>query len=296
MSAGERWLVTGANGRLGRELVRLLTARDDVETTAADRRTLDLTDPATSFDLLDAHDIVVNAAAWTDVDGAEKDEPSATEINSHAVRRLARACARRSVRLIHVSTGYVFSGRARIPYREDAPAEPINAYGRSKLAGEQALLTELPELGHVVRTSWLYGDDGPDFLVSVLGRGRRGEPVNVVTDQRGQPTSIPALARQIIALGRAGRRGTAAPGIYHGTSAGHASWYELARAAFALAGADPDLVLPVTTAEYDPSAPRPEYTVLAHTRWAAAGLPDQPHWHDQLVGFLTRRATAPPAV
>jgi dTDP-4-dehydrorhamnose reductase len=282
-----RWLVTGARGRLGRDLVRTLQGRDGTAVTAADRRILNITEPAAIRTLVAQHDVVVNAAAWTDVDGAERSEAAATAVNGEAVRQLARACARSSAWLIHISTDYVFSGRARTPYPENAEPDPINAYGRSKLAGERAVAAELPARGQVIRTAWLYGGQVKSFVDEVLRRGNRGEPVRVVTDQRGQPTWISALTGQIIALGDQAWRGAAGPGVYHGTATGHASRYELARAAFELAGLDPDRVRPVTTAEFPLPARRPAYTVLEHSRWASCSVPAQPHWRDQLAAFLS---------
>ncbi|HEY8473944.1 MAG TPA: dTDP-4-dehydrorhamnose reductase [Natronosporangium sp.] len=277
-----RWLVTGAAGMLGRDLVPVLSEHGSV--TAADRAALDLTEPAAvAAATVAGHDVVINTAGWTDVDGAEADEAAATEVNGHAVARLARACDHAGALLIQLSTDYVFDGTATSPIPEDAPTNPINAYGRSKLVGEQAVREILPRTGYIVRTAWLYGAHGRNFVKTMLRLAVERETVDVVDDQRGQPTWTRALARQLAALGEAAVRGTAPPGIYHGTAAGAASWYELARAVFELAGHDPNRVRPVSSAEFPRPAPRPAYSVLGHGRWALAGIPPQPHWRDQLA-------------
>lgn len=280
-----RWLVTGAGGMLGQELVAALQAAGEV-VTAAERATLDITDPAAVAAAVTGHDLVVNTAAWTDVDGAEADEPAATRVNGEAVDLLAAACARTDARLIHLSTDYVFPGTGERPYPENAPTAPLNAYGRSKLVGEQAVRRRLPHTGYVVRTAWLYGAHGRNFVATMLRLAGQRETVQVVTDQIGQPTWTGALAAQLVALGRAAVAGRAPAGIYHGTAGGQASWYELARAVFAGAGLDPDRVRPTTSAQFPRPARRPAYSVLGHDRWWAAGVPVQPHWRDQLAQAL----------
>jgi dTDP-4-dehydrorhamnose reductase len=279
-----RWLVTGAAGMLGRDLV---TALQDLGTvTGADRSTLDITDPGAVAGAVAGHDVVVNAAGWTAVDHAEAEEAAATAVNGDAVAGIARTCAATGARLIQVSTDYVFRGDAISPYHEDAPTDPVNAYGRSKLAGERAVREVLPETGYIVRTAWLYGRHGPNFVATMLRLAGERESVPVVDDQSGQPTWTSALARQVAALGTAAVRGAAPPGAYHGTASGVTTWYGLARAVFAGAGLDPDRVRPTTSAEFTRPARRPAYSVLGHDRWAAAGVPVQPHWRDQLAEAL----------
>lgn len=279
-----RWLVTGAAGMLGRDLVATLQHRGTV--TAADRSTLDVTDPDAVAAAVAGHDVVVNAAGWTAVDSAETEEVTATAVNGEAVAGIARACAATGARLVHVSTDYVFPGDATTPYREDAPTDPVNAYGRSKLAGERAVRDLLPLTGYIVRTAWLYGRHGPNFVATMLRLAGERETISVVDDQLGQPTWTGALSRQVAALGLAAVGGTAPPGAYHGTASGQTTWYGLARAVFAGAGLDPDRVRPATSAEFPRPARRPAYSVLGHDRWAAAGVPLQPDWHDQLAEAL----------
>ncbi|HEY3007746.1 MAG TPA: dTDP-4-dehydrorhamnose reductase [Micromonosporaceae bacterium] len=279
------WLVTGAGGMLGRELVAVLAARGAA--VAAPRRAeLDITDPAAVAAAVAGRDLVVNAAAWTDVDGAETAEDAATAVNGTAVAGLAAACARAGAALVHVSTDYVFPGTAGRPYAEDAPTAPINAYGRSKLAGERAIQAVLPERGFVVRTAWLYGAGGPNFVATMLRLARERDTVDVVDDQLGQPTWSYALADRLVALGQAALAGAAPAGVYHGTASGQTTWYGLAREVFARAGLDPDRVRPTTSERFVRPAKRPAYSVLGHGRWAAAGLPPMAGWREMLAAAL----------
>jgi dTDP-4-dehydrorhamnose reductase len=292
-----RWLVTGAAGMLGHDLVAVLRDRPDVALTALDRTGVDLTDPVAVHRAVVGAQVVVNAAGWTDVDGAEAAEPAATAVNGAGVANLARAAGVDGAVLLHVSTDYVFGGNPtgtprRTPYPEDAPTAPVNAYGRSKLAGEQALLTILPTRGYLVRTAWLYGGHGRSFVATMLGQATRGRAVDVVDDQVGQPTWTLALARRLVALGEAALAGTAPPGIYHGTCSGQTTWYGLAAAVYAAAGADPGLVRATTSRAHPRPARRPGFSVLGHDRWSGAGLAPMPPWLDCLHEALTSPAFA----
>jgi dTDP-4-dehydrorhamnose reductase len=281
-----RLLVTGAGGMLGRDLLAAAAGRSGLSVTAATRAELDITDPVAVSAAVAGHDVVVNAAAWTDVDAAESHEEAATAVNGDGVANLARACAATGARLIHLSTDYVFPGDATRPYPEDAPTDPINAYGRSKLAGERVIATLLPEAGYIVRTAWLYGRHGGNFVHTVLRLASERENLAVVDDQRGQPTWSYALAGQLLGLADAALAGRAAAGVYHGTASGETTWYGLARAVFALRGLDPDRIRPTTSALYPRPARRPAYSVLAHDRWSAAGLPALPDWRTSLAEAL----------
>jgi len=280
-----RWLVTGAGGMLGHDLVEVLSAT--VELTALDRSALDVTDASAVTDAVAGHDVVVNAAAWTDVDGAETAEDSATAVNGDAVGHLARACSAAGARLLHVSTDYVFSGGTS-PYPEDGDPAPLNAYGRGKLVGERAVLTLAPSHGYVVRTAWLYGQHGRNFVSTVLRLASQRDTLDVVTDQVGQPTWTLALARRLAELGAASLDGRAAPGVYHATASGRTSWYGLARAVFEEAGLDPDRVRPTTSEAFPRPAPRAAFSVLRDTRFAALGLPPLPEWRTMLADAFTR--------
>lgn len=286
-----RWLVTGAGGMLGREVTAALAAVGERDVTAATREVLDITDPAAVATVVPGHDVVVNTAAWTDVDGAEADEAGATRVNGDAVALLARACAGSGARLLHLSTDYVFPGDGTSPYPEDAPTDPVNAYGRSKLAGERAVLDTLPGRGYVVRTAWLYATHSRNFVTTMLRLAQQRDTVDVVDDQVGQPTWARALAGQLVALGRSAHAGTAPAGVYHGTAAGTASWYDLARAVFAGAGLDPARVRPTTSEHFVRPARRPAYSVLGHAAWSRTGVAPLPDWR----GMLAEALAAAPA-
>ncbi|PNG19308.1 dTDP-4-dehydrorhamnose reductase, partial [Streptomyces cahuitamycinicus] len=248
-----RWLVTGAGGMLGRDVVGELTGRGE-SVVGLDRAALDITSPEAVDAAVREHhpDIVVNCAAYTAVDDAETDEARALEINGDGPRLLARACAVHGARMIHVSTDYVFSGEARTtPYPEDHPTGPRTAYGRTKLAGEQAVLEELPGASAVLRTAWLYGVHGSNFVRTMIGLEARRDTLDVVDDQRGQPTWSADVAERITDLGP--RLGPDTHGVFHATDSGEATWYDLAREVFSLIGADPDRVRPTSSAAF----PRP---------------------------------------
>ncbi|GHH20995.1 dTDP-4-dehydrorhamnose reductase [Streptomyces rubradiris] len=280
-----RWLVTGAGGMLGRDLCAMLAGAGE-NVTAAARTDLDITDPDAVRTAVRSHDVVVNCAAWTDVDGAEAAEKRATAVNGTGVRHLAAACAATGARLLHVSTDYVLPGDATEPYREFAPTGPVNAYGRSKLVGERAVAELLPEHGYTVRTAWLYGEHGPNFVSTMLRLATERDTLDVVDDQYGQPTWTYALARQLVALGRAAVSGRAPAGVYHGTASGSTTWCGLARAVYRLGGLDPDRVRPVGSSSFPRPARRPAYSVLGHDRWAAAGLAPLGDWHTMLAEAL----------
>lgn len=281
-----RVLVTGAGGMLGRDLLAVLGGRPEFEVTAARRAELDITDPAAVHAAVAGHDVVINAAAWTDVDGAERQEAAATEVNGTAVGHLATACATEGARLIQVSTDYVLGGDTPTPYPENALTAPVNAYGRGKLVGEEAVHRLLPDVGYVVRTAWLYGAYGPNFVATLLRLAAEREHLDVVDDQRGQPTWSYALAERLVELATAALAGHAAPGVYHGTASGETTWCGLARAVFELSGLDPERIRPTTSDHYRRPAARPAYSVLSHGRWREASLPPLRPWRAMLADAL----------
>ncbi|GAA2278955.1 dTDP-4-dehydrorhamnose reductase [Streptomyces hawaiiensis] len=283
-----RWLITGAGGMLGRDVVEELKSRGE-SVVGLDRAALDITHPSAVDAAVRQHrpDLVVNCAAYTAVDDAETDETRALEINGDGPRLLARACAAHSARLIHVSTDYVFSGEARTtPYPEAHPTGPRTAYGRTKLAGERAVLEELPGASAIVRTAWLYSVHGANFVRTMIGLEARRDTLDVVDDQRGQPTWSADVAERIADLGP--RLGPDAHGIFHATSTGEATWHDLAREVFSLIGADPDRVRPTSSAAFPRPAPRPAYSALAHGRWQEIGLQLPRDWRSALHEALPR--------
>jgi dTDP-4-dehydrorhamnose reductase len=274
-----RWLVAGARGMLGTDLVTALASRGEA-VTGLDRAGLDVTDAASVTDAITHHrpDVVVNCAAWTAVDDAEASEEQALAVNAGGAASVAAGCAAAGARMVQVSTDYVFAGDAGRPYAEDDVPAPRTAYGRTKLAGERAVLDRLPESGYVVRTAWLYGAHGGNFVRTMIKLQDQRPAVDVVDDQHGQPTWTADVAGQIIALIHAG----APPGIYHATSSGQTTWFGLAQEIFGLLGADPARVRPVPSSTLSRPAPRPAYSVLGHGAWARLGVPPIGEWRAAL--------------
>jgi dTDP-4-dehydrorhamnose reductase len=283
-----KWLVTGASGMLGRDLTAVLAAESDIDLMSASRSDLDITDPAAVRAAVAGRDVVVNTAAWTDVDGAEADEAGAFAVNGTGAANVAAACAEFGAVMLHMSTDYVFSGDADAPYPENALIAPVNAYGRTKAAGEAWVRAILPDRGFVVRTAWLYGEHGRNFVAAIVRAAADRETLEVVDDARGQPTWSLPLAEQLVALGRAAERGQAPPGTYHGTASGSTTWYGFARAAFELTGLDPDRIRPVTSDRFPRPAPRPAFSVLGHAGWANAGIPPLADWRRMVADALDR--------
>jgi dTDP-4-dehydrorhamnose reductase len=256
-----RWLITGAGGMLAADVLDR-TALTGEPVLALGRAELDLCDKRAVRDFVSAYRprVVINCAAWTRVDDAETHEAEALMVNGHAVHWLAEACDLAGARLVHVSTDYVFDGAGGVAYPEDAPTGPVNAYGRTKLAGERAAL----EHGHyVVRSAWLYGAHGANFVRTMIRLAGERPTLDVVDDQRGQPTWTADLADFLVRLAQS----DLPPGVYHGTSAGETTWCGFAKEIFTLLGEDPGRVRPVPTSAHPRPARRPANSVLAHTRW-----------------------------
>jgi len=269
-----RWLVTGAGGMLGTDLVReLRDAGDDV--VAMTRSDLDIRDPDACLAAVRGSDVVVNAAAWTDVDGAETAEGAAFAVNAVGAANVARACAATSAVMVQVSTDYVFAGTASTPYPVDAPLDPLNSYGRTKAAAEWAVRAECPS-SYVVRTAWLYGEHGPSFPATMLKLAATRDILDVVDDQRGQPTWTVDLARFVRTL----VVDEEPFGIHHGTASGKTTWCGFARQLFTAVGLDPELVRPTTSDRFPRPAARPAYSVLANGDRL-------PAWKDALHRALT---------
>jgi dTDP-4-dehydrorhamnose reductase len=278
-----RWLVVGCDGMLGQDLVAALGESPGAhQVTAVDRDVLDIVDPRACLGAVAGHDVVVNVAAWTAVDAAETHEAQAFSVNAVGAANLARACAAAGSRMLQVSTDYIFSGEATSPYAEDAPPAPRSAYGRTKGAGEWAVRAHLPSASWVVRTAWLYGAHGPNFVKTMARLASERDTVSVVDDQRGQPTWTVDLADAIVRLVTSG----ASFGSYHGTASGETTWFGFAQAIFAELGLDPARVTPTTTDAFPRPAPRPAYSVLGHDAWQRAGLDPLPPWRESLKRAL----------
>jgi dTDP-4-dehydrorhamnose reductase len=277
-----RWMIVGSGGQLGTDLLLALKGQEVASFTRAD---LDVRDGDAVARAVTAvvPSVIVNAAAYTAVDAAESDEANASVANAIAPGLLAAAAAVVGARFVHVSTDYVFAGDATTPYDEAADTAPRSAYGRTKLEGEKAVLRALPD-AYVVRTAWVYGATGNNFVKTMAKLERERDTVSVVDDQRGSPTWSFDLATGLVALAATGAPG----GIYHCTNAGETTWFGFTRAIFEELGADPARVLPTTTAAFPRPAPRPAYSVLGDRRWLAAGLKPLPHWRDALHEAFAR--------
>lgn len=260
---------------LGQDIQHALAGR---EVTALTRAELDVTDVAAVRDAVAGHDVVFNAAAYTDVDGAETHEQEAWQVNTAGVGNLADAARQAGAKFVTMSTDYVFDGRGTKPYPEDAPRDPINAYGRSKAMGELSALEVYAEGTFIVRTAWLYGAGGANFASTMLRLAGSNPTVSVVDDQLGQPTWSADLAGQLVALVDS----QAPAGVYHGTNSGQTSWFGFAKAIFDEAGLDPARVLPTDSTTFVRPAARPSYSVLGHAAWKRAGLAPMRGWRDAL--------------
>ena len=275
-----RFWVTGARGLLGTEVCAQLQ-RDDVAYVATDLE-LDVRDPVAleRFAERTPFTHVINCAAYTKVDACEVNETEAYAINATGAANVARISRGRIA--VHVSTDYVFDGSASAPYREDAPTGPINAYGRTKLAGERAFL-DANDRSYVVRTSWLFGAAGPSFVRTMLNVLATRPEVRVVDDQRGRPTASVDLAAAVIAVALR----VPEPGVYHFANAGDVTWFGFASAIKDLAKL-PATLVPITTAEYPTPAKRPTWSVLATDKLERAlGIAPRP-WRDALIEQLPR--------
>jgi len=269
-----RWLVTGAHGMLGTDLVDRLRSEGQ-SVIAVDVEELDITSPEATAAISDI-DVLVNCAAFTAVDAAEEKEPLAFTLNAVGPQLLARAARRCGARMVQISTDYVFSGRADRPWPEDGVLAPLSAYGRTKAAGEWSVRSEVPD--HIiVRTAWLYGAHGACFPRTMARLAGERDQISVVDDQVGQPTWTVDLVDLIVRLVHA----EAPSGTYHGTSSGACSWYEFTQAIVATVGKDTSMVVPTTSDSFQRPAPRPSYSVLGHSALERIGVTPIGDWRQR---------------
>lgn len=280
-----RWLVTGAGGMVGHDVRAALELRDE-SVVALTRSELDITDVAAVREAIASSrpDIIINCAAYTKVDDAESNEHMATAINGSAVEFLADAADRTNALLVQISTDFVFDGSKRTPYEVNDPTAPLSAYGRSKLAGEHAALGAKKHI--VLRTSWLFGVHGPNFVEAIRNQVHKGtNPLRVVDDQRGKPTYTPHLADAIVRMARIAVDSTDARGIIHYGDEAECTWFDFARAIVGNAA----VVNPVTSDAFPRPAIRPAYSVLSTERYERLTGVAPDSWEEGLREYLQSR-------
>lgn len=267
-------LLTGSNGQLGQELARILPERGQ-EVVALDRKSLDVADPEAVERVVEEHspEVVINAAAYTNVDACEKETDLAYSVNALGPRNLAQVCERLGCDLLHVSTNYVFDGEGDLPYEPFDPPKPISAYGRTKLAGEE-YVKHLTNRWYVVRSAGVYGR-GHNFVRTMLRVAGERDSLKVKDDEYISPTYARDLAEGIVRIIESGHYG-----LYHLTNAGSCSWYEFTREIFRLAGVETEVV-PIPGSDYPLPAARPANGILS-----SLGSPELRHWSEALVDFL----------
>ena len=278
------WLITGASGQLGIAVSQELD-KHGIAFDAWSSKDLDITKRSIVSEAVEklAPTVIINCAAWTDVDGAESHELDASRVNTDGPENLAVAARRCNSKLIHVSTDYVFSGESKTPWQIEDEINPQSAYGRTKALGESRVLASNPESSFVVRTAWLYSPWGKNFAKTMTKLALKGDgEVRVVNDQVGQPTSASDLAKQLVEMGLS----TSPAGIYHGTNFGQGTWFEFAQEIFKLAGTDVGRVIPVSSSEYSRPAKRPSYSVLSHDAWANTSVKPMRDWRIALADAM----------
>jgi dTDP-4-dehydrorhamnose reductase len=272
-------LIIGSEGMLGHDLVDILSAENEISTTTID--TLDITDINKTIETVKSFnpDVVVHAAAFTDVDGSETNEDLAYKVNVIGTRNVAVACNEVDAALVYICTDYVFDGTKGTPYQEYDQTNPLGVYGKTKYLGE-VYIRDILNKFYIVRTSWLYGFHGPNFITTMLKLAGKMDSISVVADQIGSPTYTVDLATSIAELVK-----KPAYGIYHITNSDHCSWYEYAQEIFEIAGIDIE-VNPVSTEEFGSPAPRPKYSVLENYNWKMEGFSKIRSYKDALREYM----------
>lgn len=277
------WLITGSSGQLGIAVSQELD-KQGISFNACGSKDLDISQSSIVSETIEklSPTVIINCAAWTDVDGAESYEEDASRVNSDGPENLAVAAKQCNSKLIHVSTDYVFSGEKQTPWQIEDEINPQSAYGRTKAQGENRVLATHPESSFIVRTAWLYSAWGKNFAKTMTKLALKDDEVRVVSDQVGQPTSASDLAKQLIELGLS----TSPSGIYHATNSGQATWFEFAQEIFKLSGADVCRVTPVSSSEYPRPAMRPSYSVLSNDVWASTRVKPLRDWRIALADAM----------
>ena len=273
-----KWLITGANGQLGHCLQQTLTSQG-IEHIALSKSDLDIADEQKTLEIFKYINpaVVLNAAAYTNVENAEIEQKLAFDINQIGAANIATGCKSIGARLVHFSTDYVFSGTKTSPWELSDLTAPLSVYGKSKLAGELEITKAYRENSIIVRTAWLYSAFGKNFYKTILNKAINSkEPVKVVSDQNGQPTSALDLAELTVNA----VTNQAVSGTFHATNSGSTSWYEFAKLIFELAGEDADRVLPVFTSEFPSKVERPKFSVLDNRKWNEFGIAPLKSWEE----------------
>ena len=278
------WLITGGTGQLGIAVSKELTKRD-LSFISCGSKDLDITRGAILSDFIGqlSPEVIINCAAWTDVDGAESHEELAAGINTQGAENLTKAAKACGARLVHISTDYVFFGVNQEPWEVDALRAPQSAYGRTKADGENRILNLYPEGSIIIRTAWLYSPWGKNFAKTMTKLALRSDgEVRVVNDQIGQPTSASDLAQQIATLVLS----EPLNGIFHGTNSGEATWFEFAQEIFTCVGADLSRLIPVSSNQYPQKAIRPTNSVLSHKDWEKTSITPMRDWRHALTDAM----------
>jgi dTDP-4-dehydrorhamnose reductase len=274
-----KWAITGGSGQLSRSLVDLLD-KEGVPYIAWSHKDLDVADDSSISVIKEiSPDLLINCAAWTNVDAAEEFPEKATRVNQVGPRNMARAAKELKIPLIHISTDYVFSGQSRQPWSTDSKTEPMSTYGLSKLLGEKEISKNLDANFYILRTAWLYSPYSRNFSKTILKKALTSkDSINVVNDQIGQPTTTKSLAEQIFKVAKS----HVPSGIYHATNTGQASWWDFACEIFALAGEDVERVRPSNSEDFPSKVKRPKYSVLDQSAWSKVGMETMPEWREAL--------------
>lgn len=278
------WLITGGKGQLGIALSRELSQRG-LPFISPGSKALDITKDVLVYKFLDQFkpEVIINCAAWTDVDGAETNQKRAFDINCQGAQNLAIAARYFQAKLIHISTDYVFSGESLIPYEVESLKNPQTVYGRTKAEGEDHVLKLYPEGSLIIRTAWLYSPWSKNFARTMTRLALDGKcEVRVVDDQIGQPTSAADLASQLVSLVLSG----ASSGIFHGTNSGEATWFNFAQEIFKLTGEDSNRVFPIASSDSLQPNKRPAYSVLGHDSWLKTSLRPMRNWRHALTDAM----------